>query len=182
MEICCRRCCHCQQLESKLIFRALSLPFNLLSLPVLAFSLFLEDEDDMEVSSRFGNGKTNGTDLDVLEQQVNQIRQSLESHDERANTSFANGDVTMTEPSQKIISHVPSRGGKGPKGRRVGSEGDTDTDDDDSHREVRRGDYKSSSRTQMTDDESYIQTDDDTIRTDDEDMEWQEAIKRWVNR
>lgn len=141
-----------------------------------------EDEDDMEVSSRFANGKTNDTDLDVLEQQVNQIRQSLESHDERTNTSFANGDVTMTEPSQKIISHGPSRGGRGPRGRRVGSEGDTDTDDDDSHREVRRGDYKSSSRTQMTDDESYIQTDDDTIRTDDEDMEWQEAIKRWVNR
>ncbi|XP_015776507.1 PREDICTED: dystrobrevin beta-like [Acropora digitifera] len=141
-----------------------------------------EDEDDMEVSSRFANGKTNDTDLDVLEQQVNQIRQSLESHDERANTSFANGDVTMTEPSQKIISHGPRRGGKGPKGRRVVSEGDTDTDDDDSQREVRRGDYKSSSRTQMTDDESYIQTDDDTIRTDDEDMEWQEAIKRWVNR
>ena len=33
-------------------------------------------------------------------------------------------------------------------------------------------------------DESYIQTDDDegTQRTDDEDMEWQESIKRWVNR
>ncbi|XP_068700001.1 dystrobrevin beta-like isoform X2 [Montipora foliosa] len=140
-----------------------------------------EDEDDLEVNSPFSNGKTNDTDLDVLEQQVNQIRQSLESHDEEASANFSNGDVVMAEPSQKVITHGPSRNGKNTKNRRVGSEGDTDTDDDDSHRDVRR-DYKSSSRTQMTDDESYIQTDDDTLRTDDEDMEWQEAIKRWVNR
>lgn len=95
---------------------------------------------------------------------------------------MSNGDVVMTEPSEKVISHGPSRSGKNPTGRRAGSEGDTDTSDDDSH--ARRGDYKSSSRTQMTDDESYIQTDDDegAVRTDDEDMEWQEAIKRWVNR
>lgn len=140
-----------------------------------------EDEDDLEVNSPFSNGKTNDTDLDVLEQQVNHIRQSLESHDEEASANFSNGDVVMAEPSQKVITHGPSRNGKNTKNRRVGSEGDTDTDDDDSHRDVRR-DYKNSSRTQMTDDESYIQTDDDTLRTDDEDMEWQEAIKRWVNR
>lgn len=143
------------------------------------FSFFSEDEDDAVVSAHFPNGNTNDTDLDALEQQVNQIRRSLETHDDRGNTSLSNGDVVMTEPSEKVISHGPSRNGKNPKGRRAGSEGDTDTDDDDSHA---RRDYKSSSRTQMTDDESYIQTDDDTVRTDDEDMEWQEAIKRWVNR
>ena len=142
------------------------------------FSLLPEDEDDLAVSSHFPNGNKNDTDLDALEQQVNQIRQSLESHEDRANTGLSNGDVIMTEPSEKVISHGPGRSGKSPKGPEV----DTDTDDDDSHRDARRGDYKSSSRTQMTDDESYIQTDDDTVRTDDEDMEWQEAIKRWVNR
>ncbi|CAH3107802.1 unnamed protein product [Porites lobata] len=140
-----------------------------------------EDEDDgVNDRSYLSNGKTNDTDLDALEQQVNQIRQSLESQEERAKTGLSNGDVTMTGPSEKVISHGPSRNGKNPKGRRAGS--DTDTDDDDTLK--RRGDNKSSSRTQMTDDESYIQTDDDegTLRTDDEDMEWQEAIKRWVNR
>lgn len=140
-----------------------------------------EDEDDgVNDRSYLSNGKTNDTDLDALEQQVNQIRQSLESQEERAKTGLSNGDITMTGPSEKVISHGPSRNGKNPKGRRAGS--DTDTDDDDTLK--RRGDNKSSSRTQMTDDESYIQTDDDegTLRTDDEDMEWQEAIKRWVNR
>lgn len=36
----------------------------------------------------------------------------------------------------------------------------------------------------MTDDESYIQTDDDegNLRTDDEDMEWRETMQRWANR
>ena len=140
-----------------------------------------EDEDDgVNDRSYLSNGKANDTDLDALEQQVNQIRQSLESQEERVKTGLSNGDVTMTGPSEKVISHGPSRNGKNPKGRRAGS--DTDTDDDDTLK--RRGDNKSSSRTQMTDDESYIQTDDDegTLRTDDEDMEWQEAIKRWVNR
>lgn len=165
--------CSCSKL---LIARGSRTVFNPL------FSLLSEDEDDLAVSSHFSNGNTNGTDLDALEQQVNQIRQSLESHEDRANTGLSNGDVIMTELSEKVISHGPSRSGKSPKVRLAGSEVDTDTDDDDSHRDARRGDYKSSSRTQMTDDESYIQTDDDTVRTDDEDMEWQEAIKRWVNR
>lgn len=140
-----------------------------------------EDEDDgVNDRSYLSNGKANDTDLDALEQQVNQIRQSLESQEERAKTGLSNGDVTMTGPSEKVISHGLSKNGKNPKGRRAGS--DTDTDDDDTLK--RRRDNKSSSRTQMTDDESYIQTDDDegTLRTDDEDMEWQEAIKRWVNR
>lgn len=141
-----------------------------------------EDEDDLKAGSHFANGSTNDTDLDALEQQVNQIRRSLEYQDDAVNGTLSNGDVVMTEPSEKVISHGPSRGGKNTKGRQAGSEVDTDTDDDDSHRDARRGDHKSSSRTQMTDDESYIQTDDDTIRTDDEDMEWQESIKRWVNR
>lgn len=120
--------------------------------------------------------------MEALEQQVNQIRESLESEEGRANSNMTNGDIVMTEPSEKVILHGPSRSGKSPKGRRAGSEGDTDTDDDDVN--ARRGDYKTSSRSQMTDDESYIQTDDDegTQRTDDEDMEWQESIKRWVNR
>ena len=146
------------------------------------FSLLSEDEDDLAVSSHFSNGNTNDTDLDALEQQVNQIRQSLDSQEDMTNTGLSNGDVIMTEPSEKVISHGPNSSEKSPKVHRAGSEADTDTDDDDSHRDARRGDYKSSSRTQMTDDESYIQTDDDTVRTDDEDMEWQEAIKRWVNR
>lgn len=113
---------------------------------------------------------------------MNQIRESLEFNEDRANSNLTNGDIVMTVPSEKVILHGPSRSGKAPKGRRAGSEGDTDTDDDESN--TRRGDYKNSSRTQMTDDESYIQTDDDegTARTDDEDMEWQESIKRWVNR
>ncbi|XP_022783501.1 dystrobrevin beta-like isoform X1 [Stylophora pistillata] len=138
-----------------------------------------EDEDE---AVNFANGNTDGTDLEALEQQVNQIRESLESQEARGNSNLTNGDIVMTEPSEKVILHGPSRSGKTPKGRRTGSEGDTDTDDDDLN--VRRGDYKTSSRSQMTDDESYIQTDEDegTQRTDDEDMEWQESIKRWVNR
>lgn len=130
----------------------------------------------------FPNGNTDDTDLEALEQQVNQIRESLESQEARENSNLTNGDIVMTEPSEKVILHGPSRSEKTPKGRRAGSEGDTDTDDDDLN--ARKGDYKTSSRSQMTDDESYIQTDDDegTQRTDDEDMEWQESIKRWVNR
>lgn len=136
-----------------------------------------EDEDEIPT---FPNGNTDDTDLEALEQQVNQIRESLESHEERANSNLTNGDIIMTEPSEKVILHGASRSGKSPKGRRTGSDLDTDTDEDDSN--ARRGDYKNSSRAQTTDDESYIQTDDDTVRTDDEDMEWQESIKRWVNR
>ena len=139
--------------------------------------MFTEDEDEI---TNFPNGNTDDTDLEALEQQVNQIRESLESHEERANSSLTNGDIVMTEPSEKVIIRGASRSGKSPKGRRAGSDLDTDTDEDDSN--ARRGDNKNSSRAQTTDDESYIQTDDDTVRTDEEDMEWQESIKRWVNR
>ena len=62
-----------------------------------------EDEDDgVNDRSYLSNGKTNDTDLDALEQQVNQIRQSLESQEERAKTGLSNGDVTMTGPSEKV--------------------------------------------------------------------------------
>lgn len=150
-----------------------------LQLNFVLFFLYVEDEDE---AVNFPNGNTDDTDLEALEQQVNQIRESLESQEARENSNLTNGDIVMTEPSEKVILHGPSRSGKTPKGRRAGSEGDTDTDDDDLN--ARKGDYKTSSRSQMTDDESYIQTDDDegTQRTDDEDMEWQESIKRWVNR
>lgn len=139
--------------------------------------MLTEDEDEI---TNFPNGNTDDTDLEALEQQVNQIRESLESHEERANSSLTNGDIVMTEPSEKVIIRGANRSGKSPKGRRAGSDLDTDTDEDDSN--ARRGDNKNSSRAQTTDDESYIQTDDDTVRTDEEDMEWQESIKRWVNR
>ena len=145
---------------------------------LFSFSL-TEDEDE---GANFPNGNTDDTDLEALEQQVNQIRESLESQEERANSNLTNGDIVMTVPSEKVVIHGPSKSGKSPKGRRAGSDLDTDTDDDDPN--ARRSDNKYSSRGQMTDDESYIQTDDDegTVRTDDEDMEWQESIKRWVNR
>ena len=146
---------------------------------LIVFNCFVLTEDEDEITN-FPNGNTDDTDLEALEQQVNQIRESLESHEERANSSLTNGDIVMTEPSEKVIIHGASRNGKSPKSRRAGSDLDTDTDEDDSN--ARRGDYKNSSRAQTTDDESYIQTDDDTVRTDDEDMEWQESIKRWVNR
>ena len=141
----------------------------------------------MEDALLYPNGNRGDTDLDELEQQVNQIRESLGAQEaqSRNDRNLPNGDFVMTEPSAKVISHGRDRNGKLPKTRaprRAGSEGDTDTDDDDPY--TRNRDFKGSSRTQMTDDESYIQTDDDegTLRTDDEDMEWQESMKRLANR
>lgn len=152
-----------------------------------------DDEVTAAQDPAFANGGTNNADLEALELQVNQIRQSLGATEDvgQGHVNLTNGDVIMADVSDKVISHGPDRrGGPGrlvlgkPGSRRNDSER-TDTDTDDDEMLMRNGDYKySSGRIPMTDDESYIQTDDDegTVRTDDEDQEWQDAMRRWANR
>ena len=137
----------------------------------------------------FLNGDSDTADLEALERQVNQIRQSLGTDDDMQQ-GHVNGDVAIPDVSTKVISH--GREKKAPTGklglgrsrRPDGERTDPDTDDDEIFMRNGNYNYKFPVRTPMTDDESYIQTDDDegTGRTDDEDQEWQDSMRRWANR
>ncbi|XP_032220916.1 dystrobrevin beta isoform X2 [Nematostella vectensis] len=129
------------------------------------------DEDSVTIVLPKPNDPS-GLDLDALEQQVTQMRHSLRGGEPSSAANLTNGTTNG----------VNKNSGKRALRRGDSDRTDTDTDDDEAH--LRANEPKYSSRTQMTDDESYIQTDDDegTLRTDDEDMEWQEAMKRWAHR
>lgn len=86
----------------------------------------------------------NGTpevDLDVLEYQVNQMRESLRASEAQApnNGSLANGRGDLLNGQRKVHKRPLRRGDS--------DRTDTDTDDDDLH--MRTGELKYSSRTQV---------------------------------
>ncbi|KAK3738096.1 hypothetical protein QZH41_003687 [Actinostola sp. cb2023] len=131
-----------------------------------------EPEDEDEAIGSLHKNDTHEVDLEALELQVNQMRESL-----RASETQTPNQVNLTN------GHADAKQGfKRPLFRGDSDRTDTDTDDEELH--MRVGERNYSSRTQMTDDESYIQTDDDesNLRTDDEDIEWRETMQRWANR
>jgi hypothetical protein len=107
----------------------------------LHFFKNLEDEDDdSNIDLKTRNG-TPEVDLEVLEYQVNQMRESLRASEAQApkQDNLTNGHGDIINGQRK----VPKR----PLRRGDSDRTDTDTDDDDVH--MRTGEHKYSSRTQV---------------------------------